>query len=229
MAAKIASYSRLLFVLLLITAASGRPQTPESFGFDVLRGGEKIGTGTVTIQNDGDRKEVDYRVAMTVRLAFVPVYSQHRHQFAVFNSNGTLQYARSSMDNNGQDIDVEVCSRPDDIEIRRGNSADQIKPGQYIMTTLNPLFQTPRPGQWLDLARGTVVQYQVEEQGGQFVLLHGSEVDRMVKGADGVVRDLAIQSSRGTVELRRAGAMVERPEARFEVRDAVERSRGCGV
>lgn len=91
----------------LVLAASPVRASPDRLAFDVVRGGETIGSHVLTFRRDGDVLAVEVAIDLEVTLAWIPVF-RYSHRNTELWRGGGLERLDSRTDDDGSVHEVAV-------------------------------------------------------------------------------------------------------------------------
>src|SRR5256886_6744180 len=84
--------------------------------FDIVRGGEKIGTDTVDIERQNDTTTVKIKTDVSVKVMFIEAY-RYEHSCNEIWKNGQLVAFKSRTNDNGTKHSIDVTATPDKLSM----------------------------------------------------------------------------------------------------------------
>ena len=141
--------------------------------FDVYREGDRIGTHTLRLRQEGERIEADIDIDLAVKFAFVTAY-RYRHRNREVYEGEQLVAMASRTNNNGEQVAVDV-RRDGDALVVDGKGGRKRVAGDLIPTTYwQP--RSVRQTRWIDSQNGRVVESEVTALGSERIRYEGREV-----------------------------------------------------
>lgn len=194
-------FNTLTFVTLLSTVALA-----QSYNFEVSRNGTTVGQCAIAFEKRGELTKVTYRMNIVVRILGIAVYRLDSHQIALFNREGALLAARTKANIDGTPHEVAVLEVGDSYEVTHNGAKKTVLKTSLAATTLDPVFQLPRPGMWLDLTDGQVLPYTVTKHGDHIELGRPDGRDLLFTDSTGVIRRIESFVSKGSLVMTRASS-----------------------
>ncbi|MGQ0444237.1 MAG: DUF6134 family protein [Beijerinckiaceae bacterium] len=84
--------------------------------FDIVRGGDKIGTDTIDIEQQNDTTTVKIKTALSVKVMFIEAY-RYEHSCNETWKNGQLIAFKSRTNDNGTKHSIDVTAAPDKLNM----------------------------------------------------------------------------------------------------------------
>jgi hypothetical protein len=200
----------LLTALILITPGAA---FSDVFAYDVIRNGSKVGQGLVEILPYRDGLNVNYRMHINVKILGISFYRLDSHQVAFFDSEGRLIFARTSAHIDGDDNDVTVVAKKEQYLVTHNNRQQEYSSDDITTTTLNPLFQSPSSGVYLDLSNAELVRYEVSQYPDSYFIKRPDGSDRLFFDDQGFVKRVESSVSKGSLQLERIAQGLEAQRA----------------
>lgn len=198
-----------LSIGICIKTASGT--VPEDYRFEVLMGGEPIGTDTVRFESRGDTLLVRRTSEITIT-RFGITWFDYLHESREVWRDGRLQRLNSTTDNNGKDLTVTV-EYQEGRPVLFGDRADTPLPTDVIPTSYwNPEFVERE--RLLDTQNGKTLDVSIEDLGEQPLPYGDSTAQRYAVRGD-LELDIWYRNGRWkALEFQESGYnFVYRPEA----------------
>ncbi|HEU0069857.1 MAG TPA: DUF6134 family protein [Alphaproteobacteria bacterium] len=167
-----------------VTAAEATP-LPPNLSFDVVRGGESIGTHKVEFRRDGDNLTVDIAIDLTVRLAFIPVF-RYTHRNTEVWRDGKLVRLDSTTDDDGTKYRVSAEATAEGLKVTDAEGRSYIAPPDTVPTSYWNAALLER-NELLNTQDGTLMPISVESRQGS---ADGATHFHLIKGEDATPIDV---------------------------------------
>ena len=175
----------------------------DSFAYQVERNGSNVGNGLISIDHIGDKTLINYRMHIDVKILFVTFYLLDSQQIALFDKSANLIFAKTKADIDGEQHEVEVRLVKGNYEVLHNGVLKKVKQGEFLSTTLHPVFSKPISGMWLDLTNAKIVPYKVTNQNSHYFLERPDGSDKMFLDANGFLDNIESKVEKGELLLRR--------------------------
>jgi hypothetical protein len=129
--------------LALTALPAGADEDAREVRYDISRNGDRIGTHTVRLQRQGERRTLDHRVEISVRVLGIEAYHYDLRARETWEG-GRLLGLRSTVDRNGEPLRVFARTSDDGIRIRRPGGRRAAAPADAIVA--DPHLDVLRPG-----------------------------------------------------------------------------------
>ncbi|MDQ6703549.1 MAG: DUF6134 family protein [Pseudomonadota bacterium] len=111
----------LFLTLLALSMASAGADNPTAAAkihkvFDIVRGGDKIGTDTIDIERQNDTTTVKIKTDLSVKVMFIEAY-RYEHSCNETWKNGQLVSFKSRTNDNGTKHSIDVTAGPDKLSM----------------------------------------------------------------------------------------------------------------
>lgn len=153
--------------------------------FDVVRGGESIGTHRVTFRPDGDSLTIEIAIDLTVRLAFIPVF-RYSHRNTEVWRDGKLVRLDSSTDDDGNKYRVSAVATAEGIKVTDAEGRSYIASPDTVPTSYWNAALLER-SELLNTQDGTLMPIRVESRQ---AAADGATHFRLIKGEDATPIDV---------------------------------------
>ncbi|MGM0560419.1 MAG: DUF6134 family protein [Pseudomonadota bacterium] len=152
----------LMLTLVVAPVFAAIPQD-KALDFQVLRGGDEIGTHSLRFEERGEELHVFVEIELEVRLAFIPVYSYSHRNHEIWRG-GKLVSLSSETDDDGTQYQVEAQASDDGLQVTSSQEGAFTAPADMLTTSYwNPDAMARE--RLLDTQFGRIVELQVDEQG----------------------------------------------------------------
>lgn len=154
-----------LALMLTLVVAPVFAAIPEdkALDFQVLRGGDEIGTHSLRFEERGEELHVFVEIELEVSLVFIPVYSYSHRNHEVWR-DGKLVSLSSETDDDGTQYQVEARATDDGLQVSSSEQGEFTAPADMLTTSYwNP--DAMGHERLLDTQFGRIVELQVDEQG----------------------------------------------------------------
>lgn len=173
-----------------VTAADATP-LPPNLSFDVVRGGESIGTHKVEFRREGDNLTVEIAIDLTVRLAFIPVF-RYSHRNTEVWRDGKLLRLDSATDDDGTKYRVSAEATAEGLKVTDAGGRSYIAAPDTIPTSYWNMALLERR-ELLNTQDGTMMPVKIDSQLGS---ADGATHYRLIKGDDATPIDVWYDSQR---------------------------------
>lgn len=120
-----------LLVLLLavppLNAATGASDEPETYRFDIMRNGKKVGTHSINLSRGPDRTRVKAESRIDVRVLGIPAYRLRYAAEELWDDRGLVELD-VSVDDNGRTLELEGERRGDLFAWQTDNGVNGSEP-----------------------------------------------------------------------------------------------------
>lgn len=154
-----------LALMLTLVVAPVFAAIPEdkALDFQVLRGGDEIGTHSLRFEERGEELHVFVEIELEVSLVFIPVYSYSHRNHEVWR-DGELVSLSSETDDDGTQYQVEAQATDDGLQVSSSEEGEFTAPADMLTTSYwNP--DAMERERLLDTQFGRIVELRVDEQG----------------------------------------------------------------
>lgn len=170
------------FVLAALASAPVAASIPGGEGippagklvFNVMRGGNTIGTHTLEFRQDGDRAVVDIAIDLQVKLGFIPVFNYRHRATEVWDGQGFLSL-ESTTNDNGDDLSLTMRREGDQIEVDGTRFTGEVDAGVIPSTYWNPLLIDK--SKIVSSQSGAPFDIEIVEEGRETVTVAGEPVE----------------------------------------------------
>jgi hypothetical protein len=158
----------------VMTAMPGALAEQKKLVFEVLRGGQTIGSHMLSFAHRGDDLIVDISINLVVEVAWVPVFRYEHHNHEVWR-DGRLIGLESRTNDDGRKFAVSARKLGDHILIE-GNEGTIEAPADLLTTSYwHP--KTPDRDRLLDTQEGAIVRVHHAPRGTETLNVAGRTID----------------------------------------------------